>query len=735
MTKKIHMMGIGGSGMNGVAHIAMQMGYEVTGCDLEDSTAYAKNIFKGHSPTHLNDIDYLIVSPAVLYQNSDNAELIEAQKRKIVMTWQEFLGEVLLKDKKVICIAGTHGKSTTTAMAGKLLIDSGMDPIIVLGANVPEWGGSSRFGKGEYAVIEADEFNNNFLHYHPEIAIINNIEFDHPDFFKNEDEVKESFSKFVKNLVGQKILITEKDSLNKRFDLKILGEHNQKNSNMVFVLGKKLGIDEEKMVESIESFNGIGRRMELIGERGGVKVYDDYAHHPTAIKTTLEGLRERCPTAKILVIDEPHGYKRTKALLPLYKGVFDAADKLIIGPIFQARDEVDLSITPELVAKVSEHPDIETFEEFEKFIAHGVMQPNWKLKIENYDVVVIMGAGKSYLWAREIVNSLPVSFSDLTTFHIGGKIDKYFEITNKEEVPSVVTSAKKSGRKIFIIGEGSDILASDKDFDDAVLKYIGDGISLNNDDTITAEAGAKWDRLVEFAVENNLQGMECLSGIPGTVGASPIQNIGAYGQEMSETFESLEAFDIEKEKFVTFSKADCKFGYRESIFKTPEYWQKYIICNVTFKLNKNGKSDVNYESLSKYLPKNGTLGDIRKAIIKTRNEKLENPKEIGNAGSFFKNPIIDSKKKNELEKNYPDIKIFSFENKFKIPAGWLIEKVGWKGKRFKSAGVSTKHALILINADGHAKAKDIYDLSEQIINDVYEKFGVKMEREVQLINF
>jgi UDP-N-acetylmuramate dehydrogenase len=147
-----------------------------------------------------------------------------------------------------------------------------------------------------------------------------------------------------------------------------------------------------------------------------------------------------------------------------------------------------------------------------------------------------------------------------------------------------------------------------------------------------------------------------------------------------------------------------------------------VICNLIFKL-------------SKYTDTELTLENIRDEILRVRSEKLENPKEIGNAGSFFKNPIIDEKKKTELEKMFPDIKIFPFEKEFKISAGWLIEKVGWKGKRFKSAGVSTKHASILINPDGNAKAKDVYDLSEKIINDVYEKSGVKMEREVQLINF
>lgn len=394
--KKIHMMGIGGSGISGVAILAEKMGFEVSGCDLEKNTAYTKNILQGHDVSHIKDVDLLIVVPAVYYQNAKNSELLEGEKRKIVMTWQEFLGEVLLKDKKLICIAGTHGKSTTTAMAGKLLIDNGFDPIVVLGANVPGWGGGARFGRGEYAVVEADEFNNNFLYYHPEIIIINNIEFDHPDFFKNEKEVNESFSKFAGNLVGRKLLITEKDSLGRKFNLKIFGEHNQKNANMVFLLGKALGIPEEKIVKSIEGFKGIARRMELITDANGVKVYDDYAHHPTAIEATLKGLREKYPKSKILVIDEPHGYKRTKALLESYKGVFDSADKVIIGPIFQARDEIDESITPQLVAKTTNNPNAQGLNSLEEIIE------NLKFKIKNYDVIVVMGAGKSYLWAREI---------------------------------------------------------------------------------------------------------------------------------------------------------------------------------------------------------------------------------------------------------------------------------------------------------------------------------------------
>lgn len=730
MIKNLHFIGIGGSGISGVADLAEKFGYKVSGCDLEESTAYAKNIYKGHSVDHLKSIDLLVISPAIYYQDPKNPELIGGEKKGIVMSWQEFLGKILLKDKKIICIAGTHGKSTTTAMAGKLLIDNGFDPTVVVGARVPAWNGNSRFGKGEYAVVEADEFNNNFLFYELEIAVINNIEFDHPDFFKSEKEVRESFDKFIKNLKGKKILITEKGSLNKKFNLKILGDHNQKNANMVFLLGKALGITEDKIIKSIEEFTGIERRLELIADRGGIKIYDDYAHHPTAIAATLQALRGTYPNSRIWAVDEPHGFVRTKALLSNYKNVFKDADKVLIGPIFKARDKETLGITPALVAKTSGHSDAAGFDSFEQ------IKDILSKEIKKGDIVLVMGAGKSYLWAREILDLIPVRFSDLTTFGVGGKIKKYFEVKNRAEIQDAVAFAKQNKLPIIVIGGGSDILVSDKDYSGAVIKYVANNVVFEDDGTVLAEAGTDWDNLVEKSVARNLQGLECLSGIPGTVGASPIQNIGAYGAELKDTFASLEAYDIENEKFVRFDKEDCKFGYRESIFKRKDYWQKLIICNVTFKLVKKGTASVNYESLQKYITsQNPTLLEIRKAVLKVRSEKLEDPKEVGNAGSFFKNPIIDSSEKEKLQSKFPEVSIYSFEDKFKISAAWLIERAGWKGKTYKSAAVSSKHTLILINKDGKAKAEDVLELSDKIISDVYGKFGIRLEREVQLINF
>ena len=326
------------------------------------------------------------------------------------------------------------------------------------------------------------------------------------------------------------------------------------------------------------------------------------------------------------------------------------------------------------------------------------------------------------------------TFKDLTTFRIGGKIKYYAEAKNRKEVEEATRFAKSKNLPIIIIGGGSDFLASDKVFEGLAIKFIGSKVSIDGD-KVTAEAGMSWDKLVEYTVKNNLQGIECLSGIPGTVGASPIQNIGAYGQELADTFISLTAYNTAEAKSIIFNKNDCMFGYRESIFKEKSHWQKYIITDITLKLYKNGSPRANYESLRGSIGNNPTLADVRKAVLEVRSEKLENPNKVGNAGSFFKNPIISVDQKNRLEREYPDVKVFPFGDEFKVPAAWLIENTGWKGKAYRGAGVSSKHALILINADGRAKAEDILKLSEMIINDVYKKFGVKLEREVQLINF
>lgn len=309
-------------------------------------------------------------------------------------------------------------------------------------------------------------------------------------------------------------------------------------------------------------------------------------------------------------------------------------------------------------------------------------------------------------------------FKNITTLKVGGAIKHFRRVKSKEELVKCVKFAKDKNLPIFTIGGGSDILVSDKDFDGLVIKYTGDSIKIGGT-KITAEAGLAWDKLVEITVNNNLQGLECLSGIPGTVGASPIQNIGAYGQELSDTFINLTAYDIRNNKFIKLNKKDCQFGYRKSFFKNKNNYQKFIITDITLKLHKNTKDN---------------LKKIRLDIIKIRENKLENPKLIPNAGSFFINPFINIKEKEKLEKQYSDMKFYPVGNKFKISAGFLIEKAGWKGKSLGNVKVSDKHALILINPEGKGNFNDIKKLADAITKDVLKKFKIKLIPEVQYIN-
>ncbi len=728
--QKIHMMGISGSGMSGVASLASKMGYEVTGCDIKTN---------GHDVNHLKNVDLLIVSPALLYSENKHPELVEGISKKIVTTWEEFLGTTLAKNKKIIAVAGTHGKSTTTAMVGKLLEDNGFDPLVMIGAKVKSWDGNSRFGEGEHFVVEADEFNDNFLHYKPEIAIINNIEFDHPDYFNSEKQLFESFSKFVNNLVGVKILIVNWDNEGVRnllegldleritlikysrelkeinYNLKVFGDHNITNALGVIELGKVLGISEDKIIKSLESFEGIGRRMEEVGKN----VFDDYAHHPTAIKTTLLGLREKYQDKNIWAIIEPHGYSRTKALLNFYKDAFESADKVVVGPIFKARDKETFGVTSQDIKKVANHKNVRAVDSIDEILE------TVKEEVKPNDIFVVMGAGNSNKWAEEIskiVNGF--SFKDLTTLRIGGKIKHFFEVKDKDELVERVRFANENKLPIFTIGGGTDIAVADEDFNGVVIKYIGTSYIFKVDGSeilVTAEAGMLWDDLSKIAVDKNLTGIECLSGIPGSVGAAPIQNIGAYGQELKDTFVNLTAYDIENEKFVKFTNEECKFGYRESIFKQKEYWQKFVIIDITLALKPYSDSDLELQT-------------IRDEVLRVRGEKLVSPDEVPNAGSFFKNPIIEESKKKELEKEFPEIKSFPFEDKFKLSAGWLIEKSGWKGKSLGPVAVSAKHALVITNPEGRGTFKDIKKLADKIIDDVDKMFGVKLVPEVQYIN-
>ncbi len=325
------------------------------------------------------------------------------------------------------------------------------------------------------------------------------------------------------------------------------------------------------------------------------------------------------------------------------------------------------------------------------------------------------------------------------TFGVESNSKYYIEISSEEALRNVSKLNHFKKNPVLILGGGSNILFT-KNFDGLVIsnKIRGREIIFQNSDYVYLKVGAgeNWHDLVMYCVDKGWGGIENLSLIPGNTGTAPMQNIGAYGVEIKETFLELEAFEIKTGKTIKFLKSDCNFGYRESIFKN-EKKNQYIILNITLKLNKKPEINISYGDVIKILEdnniKNPTIKDVSNAIISIRKLKLPDPNKIGNCGSFFKNPIIEKNQLKIIQKKYPNIVYYKInESKVKIAAGWLIEKAGWKGKTFNNYGVHKNQALVLVNY-GNAKGSEIYELSEKIIVDIYQKFQISLEREVNVI--
>lgn len=331
------------------------------------------------------------------------------------------------------------------------------------------------------------------------------------------------------------------------------------------------------------------------------------------------------------------------------------------------------------------------------------------------------------------------SLKPYNTFGLEAKARMLVELETEDDIIDYLNTYGLKTDHTFILGGGSNVLFT-RDFDGVVLKPALKGIEVTAEDDeyawVTAFAGEEWDDLVQFCVERGFGGLENLSLIPGSVGAAPIQNIGAYGVEQKDHFYQLQAVSIRDQELKTFNREDCRFGYRDSIFKN-EYKRKYIITSVTYKLKKNPELNTSYGSISAELKnmkvRQPSVKSIAKAVINIRNSKLPDPEEYGNAGSFFKNPVVDKEKHDQLRTKYPELVSFEVgEDQYKLAAGWLIEKCDWKGKSVGHASVHKKQALVLINL-GKAHGSEILHLSRMIRMSVEQKFGIKLEYEVNIL--
>lgn len=329
-----------------------------------------------------------------------------------------------------------------------------------------------------------------------------------------------------------------------------------------------------------------------------------------------------------------------------------------------------------------------------------------------------------------------ISLKPYNTFGIDVKTSSFVEVDNIDELKTVL---KGRNEPLLILGGGSNLLFT-KDFVGLAIKNNLKGISVvsenENEIFLKVGAGEVWHEFVLYCIDKGYAGIENMSLIPGNVGASPMQNIGAYGVEVKDVITEVEAFNLKDYSTQLFSNEACEFGYRTSIFKTSEKGN-YFITAVTFKLKKQAEINTSYGAIDSELKRmdidSPSIKDVSNAVINIRSSKLPDPKKIGNSGSFFKNPVVSEVQKNNILEKYPEAPNYpQAKGGFKMAAGWLIEQCGWKGKQIENYGVHKLQALVLVNYGG-AKGEDIYKLSEAIISSVKEKFGIELEREVNIL--
>ncbi len=330
------------------------------------------------------------------------------------------------------------------------------------------------------------------------------------------------------------------------------------------------------------------------------------------------------------------------------------------------------------------------------------------------------------------------SLKSHNTFGVEARCRYFFEFTEPEDLETFIQS-DETWKELphFILGGGSNVLFK-RDFEGLVIHPNIPGIFKVKEDRqniwFEVGAGEVWDDFVKYCVDYEMGGVENLSLIPGLVGAAPVQNIGAYGQEVSNVIELVKGYDLQQKLPLEFRADACEFAYRDSLFKR-DLKNRFIITSVVFRLEKFPEFNLKYGQVEEKVKELGeiNLQNIRKAVIDIRSFKLPDVNELGNAGSFFKNPVVKTEVAEKIRAQFPDVPVYPVnENEVKLAAGWLIEKAGWKGMREGQVGVHEKQALVLVNY-GNATGKEIYDFSEKILDSVFEKFGIQLEREVNCV--
>ncbi|MBI3316022.1 MAG: UDP-N-acetylmuramate--L-alanine ligase [Candidatus Omnitrophica bacterium] len=751
--RTVHLIGIGGIGMSGLARMYLAMGDAVQGTDVKMSgllsqleTEGAKVVI-GHEGSHVNGADLVVYSSSI---GTDHPERAEALKKGVRVIHRAQALSEMCAGKFTIAVTGTHGKTTTTALIGALLKEAGRDPSIVVGGVVEAFGGNACHGRGAEIVIEADESDASFLLFEPKVEVITNVEKEHMDHYRTVENMESAYREFIRRLpengewlgcsedpvvrriAGEKIrpcAFYGFDPGQNRYaatDLKpspegkrgisfvawaecrrlgpvelgLLGSHNVLNALAALGMGLKLGISFDVICRALRNFTGTARRFDVKYEDKDFLIVDDYAHHPTEIRRTLEAARS-LPLKRIVALFQPHRYTRTQALLEDFGTSFSSADKLIVTDIYAASENPLPGISGERLSEVirrTGHPDV-TFVDRSKAEAYvrSVMRPG--------DLVIALGAGDICQVADQIAQSLkrglagPFSavrgkvllnepLSRHTTLRVGGPAKFWVEPCDEPDLKKVLAICKKNSLKFCVFGAGSNLLAPDAGYHGAVIHLAGasfKGLRVEGE-RVLAGAGVPNPMLIQFALENGFGGFEFLVGIPGCVGGSLAMNAGSHGQSMQTYVDTVRIVDFEGRTAV-LRKKEIPFRYRSSGLKGA------VITEASFLFPPRTRPEVQ-KKLDEYREYRQRTQDLQHA----------------SAGCMFKNP-----------------------DSFQCSSGKLIEDTGLKGRTLGRAQVSEKHANFIINLGG-ATAGDICRLIEEVQQAVHRKFGVSLETEVRILN-
>lgn len=746
--KRVHFIGIGGIHVSAVARLLHARGVQVSGSDGVESDEVKKlraegiKVTVGHHTANLPpSTEAVVYSDAVPVNNPERLLALEHDMPSF--NSHAFLA-MLFSSATQIVVTGTHGKSTTTAMVGKILEAAGADPTVVVGTRVPGWEyGNLRIGRSDLLVVEGDEYKSHVLSYRPTVLAITNIEWDHPDIFRTDEAYRALFRQAEAHVVPGGTVVKGGEEL--PITLNIPGAHNRKNAALARATARayKSDIPEETITAALQAFPGVWRRFERVGEWNGAPVISDYGHHPTEVRETLNAAKEAFPDRRILLCYQPHQRARTKQLFNAFLPVLHGVDALILAEIYDVpgREEpeyADVSSKKLLDAlPPSDQPRsyAATIQDAEQQV-RALAQPN--------DVILIMGAGPIDQIARNLVSekaprltpthtaTVPTAsaltpaqiaaitsavpgvaqnepMSKHTNMRIGGPARLYVALGSADAIVQAIHAADAAKVPWYVFGGGSNLLVADEGFEGLVIQSAIRDLTIH-DDRITAGSGVITALVARKAADAGLTGFEWAIGVPGTIGGAVYGNAGCYGGEMKDVVESIDAYDIARKRRVIYTNAECGFAYRESRFKK----ERHVLFGCTIAL----------------APGNATAAKARmQEIVETRKEKQ--PLDAASAGCAFKNyEFADLSDIAKLQS------VLSVPQRMKdakrIPAGWLVEQAGLLGASIGNMSVSQKHGNFLIQKSG-ATAKDAVALMQHIKQVVHEKFGVELQEEVQLL--